>query len=84
MHRNHEKRCLWREFQQEKEQQKHSSISCTESSSPENLVFSSRILNLMTNKIVHHDCNSHLTCNFFDCDAMISSLAKVMGLQSRQ
>ena len=52
--------------------------------SPEKLVFSYRIVNLMTNKIVHHDKNGHITSNFFRFDAMISSLAKVMGLQSRQ
>ena len=34
---------------------------------------------LRTSEIVHHDRNGH-----YAYDAMISSLAKVMGLQSRQ
>ena len=51
---------------------------------PEIWVFSSRILHLMTNKINHDDRNAHFTSNFSRFDAMMSSLAKVMGLQSRQ
>ena len=47
-------------------------------------VFPSRIFQFMTSKIVHHERNDHIICNFFDFDAMISSLAKVMGLQSCQ
>ena len=50
----------------------------------ENGVVSFRILNFMTNKIIHDDRNGHITSNFYSFDAMISSLAKVMGLQSRQ
>ena len=38
----------------------------------------------MTNKIVHDDRNGHITSDFFRFDAMISSLAKVMVLQSCQ
>ena len=38
----------------------------------------------MTIKFVHDDRNDHITSDFFRFDAMISSLAKVMGLQSRQ
>ena len=45
--------------------------------------FSSQILNLTTNKIIHDDCNNHIACNFFHCEAMISSLTKVMGLHSQ-
>ena len=37
----------------------------------------------MTNKIHHDDCNVLITSHFFHFDAMISSLAKVMSLQSR-
>ena len=48
------------------------------------MVLSSRIHNLVTNKIVHHDRNGLITSYFFHFGAMISSLAKVMGLQSRQ
>ena len=33
----------------------------------------------MINKIVHDDCNDHITSDFFRFDAMILSLAKVMG-----
>ena len=50
----------------------------------ENGAFSFRISHFMTNKIVHHDRNGRITSNFFRFDAMISSLAKIMGLQSRQ
>ena len=32
--------------------------------------------------MIHHDRNSHITCNIFHCCAMISSFAKVVGLQS--
>ena len=44
----------------------------------------SRILNLVTNKTFHHDCNDHITSYFFHFDVVILSLAKVRGLQSRQ
>ena len=52
--------------------------------SPKNSVFSSRIFNLVTHKMVLHDSNDQITSYFFRFDAMILSLAKVMGLQSRQ
>ena len=39
-------------------------------------------LNFMTSKIHHHDRNGHITRNFFHCTALISPIAKVMGLQS--
>ena len=42
-----------------------------------NFGFPSRLINLMTNKIVHHDRNGHITSNFFRFDAMISSLQKL-------
>ena len=35
----------------------------------------------MTRKIHHHDRNGHIICNFFHCPALISPIAKVMGLQ---
>ena len=38
----------------------------------------------ITSKSVHHDRNGHFARNFIHYDPMISSLAKVMGLQSRQ
>ena len=38
----------------------------------------------MTRKLVHDDRNSHFACDFFQCEVMISSLANVVGLQSRQ
>ena len=38
----------------------------------------------MTNSLIYHDRNGHITSIFFHFDAIISSLAKVMGLQSRQ
>ena len=41
-------------------------------------------LNITTNKIFHHDRNGLITSYFFRFDAMISLLAKVMGLQSHQ
>ena len=37
----------------------------------------------MTNKMVHHDRNGHNIYDIFHCGATISSLAKVVGLQSR-
>ena len=40
---------------------------------------SSHLLHFMTSKIHHHDCKGHVTCKFFHCPAMISSVAKVMG-----
>ena len=39
-------------------------------------------LHFMTSKIHHHDRNGHITRNFFHCTALISPIAKVMGLQS--
>ena len=45
--------------------------------------FSSRIFHLMTSKMNHDDRNGHFACNFFHCEAMISSFAKVTGPQSR-
>ena len=42
-------------------------------------VFAFQILYFMINKIVHDDCNDHITSDFFRFDAMILSLAKVMG-----
>ena len=36
----------------------------------------------MTNKMNHDDCIGHIASNFFHCYAVISLLAKVMGLQS--
>ena len=44
--------------------------------------FSSQIFHFMTSKVVHDDRNGHLACDFFHCEEMISSLAKVVGLQS--
>ena len=38
----------------------------------------------MTSKLVHDDRNGHFACDFFQCEVMISSLVKVVGLQSRQ
>ena len=38
----------------------------------------------MTSKVVHNNRNGHFACYFFYSGAMISSLAKVVGLQSRQ
>ena len=38
----------------------------------------------MTIKFVHDDRNDHITSDFFRFDAMISSLAKVIGILSRQ
>ena len=46
--------------------------------------FAFRILNFMTNKILHDNRNGHITNDFFRFDVMISSLAKVMVLQSSQ
>ena len=34
--------------------------------------------------MIHHDRNDQITSYFFRFDAVILSLAKVMGLQSRQ
>ena len=39
---------------------------------------------LMTNKLLHDGRNGLITGKFFRFDAMISSLAKVMGLQSQK
>ena len=39
------------------------------------------IVHVMT---VHDDCNGHFTRDIFHCGAMISSLAKVVGLQSEK
>ena len=50
----------------------------------ENWVFPSRLFHFMTNKIVHHDRNGHITSSFFPVDAMISSLAQFMSPQSCQ
>ena len=44
----------------------------------------SRILFFMTKKIINDNRNGLITSNFFRFDVMISSLAKVMGLESRQ
>ena len=41
-------------------------------------------INFMTSKIHHHDRNDHITNNFFHCSALITPIAKVMGLQSRE
>ena len=38
----------------------------------------------MTSKLVHDDRNGPFACDFFQCEVMISSLVKVVGLQSRQ
>ena len=46
--------------------------------------FSSQIFHFLTSKVNHNDRNGHITCNFFHCQAMISSFTKVMGLQSRK
>ena len=45
--------------------------------------FSLRIFHLMTSKMNHDDRNGHFAHNFLHCEAMISSFAKVTGLQSR-
>ena len=37
----------------------------------------------MTSKLNHDDRNGHFACNFFHCEAIISSFTKVTGLQSR-
>ena len=46
--------------------------------------FSSQILHFIASKVVHDDRNGHFACGFFHYEVMISSLAKVVGLQSRQ
>ena len=46
------------------------------------LGFSSQILHFMTREIDHHDRNGRFAC--YIIQAMISSFAKVVGLQSRQ
>ena len=46
--------------------------------------FSSQIFHFLTSKVNHNDRNGHITCNFFHCQAMISSFTKVMGPQSRK
>ena len=64
-------------------------VECAEcepkNDTPKKVFFSSsQLFHFMTSKIVHHDRNGHNACNFFDCGAMIWSLAKVVGPQSRQ
>ena len=61
-----------------------SNDSTVKKKSTKKWVVSSRIHNLMTNKITHDDRNDHITSYFFHFDAMISSLAIVMGLQRGQ
>ena len=38
------------------------------------------LLHFMTYKIIHGDRNGHITRDIFHCGAMISSVAKVVGL----
>ena len=44
--------------------------------------FPVKLFHYMTYKVVHNDRNGHITRDIFHCGAMISSLAKVVGLQS--
>ena len=46
--------------------------------------FSSEIFHFMTSKVVHDDRNGDFACVFFHCEVIVSSLAKFVGLQSRQ
>ena len=49
----------------------------------ERFFISSQIFSFNTSKIHHHDRDGYVTRYFFHFYAMTSSLAKVMGLQSR-
>ena len=50
---------------------------------PEKEVLPILLIHFMTYKMVHDDRNGRITRDIFHCGAMISSLAKVVGLQSR-
>ena len=48
-----------------------------------NIILSFSTFHFMTSKMIQDDRNDHITRDIFHCGAMISSLSKVIGLQSR-